>query len=112
MSNLVPHESGRVSPSRLTRREAKERRDLEQTTNLRAIAVRADGAIATEKANEIDALAGTAISGQALLVRGKETLAAGDPLLQDDLNFFVQMAKVGKGEIIAQTVTGFAREGR
>jgi len=52
------------------------------------------------------------MSGQAMLSRWAATLAQGDPFLADDLKFFRDVAKMGKGEIIADTISDFCREGR
>jgi hypothetical protein len=40
------------------------------------------------------------------------TLAKGDAFLTDDLKFFTDVAKLGKGEIIADTISDFCQEGR
>lgn len=37
------------------------------------------------------------------------TLAQGDAFLADDLKFFLDVAKMGKGEIIADTVSDFCQ---
>jgi L-aminopeptidase/D-esterase-like protein len=74
--------------------------------------IEADAVVATVKAQEIDRLAREAISGQAMLRRFSDTLAQGDLMLADELRFFTDMARLGKGEIIADLTTDFCRESR
>lgn len=99
-SSYVPRQTGRA----LAR--------LEGRTLLRLASVQAEGLVQTEKVHEIDRLTREAVSGQALLRHWADHLAGSDPLLADDLRFFTEIAKLGKGEIVADTVTEFCREGR
>lgn len=85
---------------------------LEERTLVRLADVQAEGYVAVEKGKEIDRLAREALTGQSLLRRWADTLAAGDPFLADELRFFSDLARLGKGEIIADTVDTFCREGR
>lgn len=105
------------------RRTARALAQLERTTYLqlaqtrsseltRTAAVEASAIVATVKAQEIDRLAREAISGQAMLRHYSDTVAQGDPMLADELRFFSDMARLGKGEIIADLVTDFCRENR
>ena len=50
------------------------------------------------------------MTGQAMLGRWASTLAQGDAFLADDLRFFSDIAKLGKGEIIADTVSDYCEE--
>ena len=94
---------------------ARVRRDVARIgagTVVRVAAVQGDGVVQTEKVHELDNLAREAMTGQALLARHREALAGADPMLADELRFFSDLAKVGKGEVIADTVTSFCRESR
>jgi hypothetical protein len=82
---------------------------LERQTVLRMATVQADGLVQGEKLREIDQLSRDAMAGQALLARWRDTLAAGDPLVGDELRFFSDLARIAKGEIIASAVDGFTR---
>jgi hypothetical protein len=42
----------------------------------------------------------------------RDVLAHGDPFAADELKFFTDMARLGKGEIIADTIDSFCRESR
>lgn len=74
--------------------------------------VHATGIVATEMAWEVDNLARECMTGQALLARHREVLAGNDPLLHDELRFFSEVARVGKGELIADTISAFCRMAR
>ncbi len=96
----------------MSRRTSKALTALEERTLVRAAGVQAEGYVQIEKTKEIDRLAREAISGQAMLRRWADTLAAGDPFLADEMKFFTDMARLGKGEIIADTIDTFCRESR
>lgn len=68
--------------------------------------------VATVKVQEVDRVTREAIAGQALLRHYSDTVAQGDAMLMDELRFFTDMARLGKGEIIADLVTDFCRESR
>src|SRR4051812_4146929 len=91
-----------------TRQKAFER--LETQTILRTYGVQADSMVATVKGREIDRNVWEAMTGQAMLEEARNTLANGDPVVADELRFFINLAKVGKGEIIADLVTSYCRE--
>jgi hypothetical protein len=85
---------------------------IEASTLLRVANVQGEGMVQTEKVHELDRLASEAMTGQAMLHRWGATLAAGDPFLADEMKFFTDMAKLGKGEVIADTVSTLCRESR
>ena len=79
---------------------------------VRAANVQAEGLVQNSKLHEIDQLTREAISGQAMLAKWRDTLAGADPLLADELRFFTDIARMGKGEIIADTIDTYCRESR
>jgi hypothetical protein len=85
---------------------------LEDQATLRMAGVQAEGMVQTEKLHEIDHLAREAMTGHAMLRRWSDTLAAGDVFLADELKFFTDTARLGKGEVLADTIDAFCREGR
>jgi hypothetical protein len=97
---------------RLPRHTERALATLEGQTLVRLAGVQAEGLVQMEKTREIDHLARAAMSGQAMLHRWRETLAAGDPALSSELLFFTDMARIGKGEIIADTIDAYCRESR
>jgi hypothetical protein len=98
--------------ARLSRRTHNALVARQEHTLVRLADVQAEGYIAVEKTQEVDRVTREAISGQAMLRRWADTLAAGDPFLADDLKFFADIAKMGKGEIIADLIDTYCREGR
>ena len=116
MPNLVPapHQSasGRGPTVAVDRRTNRALTSLGQQTVIRAAAVQAHAIVQNEKLHEIDRLTREAMSGQALLNQWAGTLAHGDPFLADELKFFTDVARMGKGEIIADTISDFCQEGR
>jgi hypothetical protein len=85
---------------------------VEGRTLVRLAAVREEGLIQREKSAEIDALTREAITGQAFLRSWADHLAKGDVFIADELKFFTDLARVGKGEIIADTIDTYCRESR
>lgn len=101
-----------VRGANLSRRTSRTLTNLQERTLLRVADVQAEGYVAVEKTKEIDRVAREAMSGQAMLRKWADVLSTGDPTIAADLLFFTDMAKLGKGEIIADTVDSFCREGR
>ncbi|HVF74604.1 MAG TPA: hypothetical protein VM938_06105 [Acidimicrobiales bacterium] len=85
---------------------------VEHRTIVRLANVQAEGLVQSEKLHEVDHLTRQAMSGQAMLARWRDTLAAGDPFVTDELKFFTDIARMAKGEIIADTIDTFCRESR
>jgi hypothetical protein len=85
---------------------------LDARTSLRLAHVQSEGLVQTEKAKEVDRLTREAMTGHAMLTQWRDTLAHGDLFLADELKFFTDMARIGKGEIIADTIDAFCRESR
>lgn len=81
-------------------------------TAVRVQATLGDSTVAAAKLHELDHLTREAMSGQAMLRQWGAILAAGDPFAADDLKFFTDTAKLGKGEIIADVVSSLCRESR
>jgi len=94
------------------RRTSRALTNVERNTLIRMASVRGHAMVQTEKVHEIDRLTREAMSGQAMLSRWAATLAQGDAFLADELRFFTDVARMGKGEIIADTVSDFCQEGR
>jgi hypothetical protein len=82
------------------------------TELLRVSDVESDAIVATVKTQEVDRVAREAISGQAMLRHYSDTVARDDLLLADELRYFTDMARLGKGEILADLVTDYCRESR
>lgn len=114
MSDVVPstgHEVRALTVSRpLDRRSNRALSVMERDTVVRAASVHARAIVQTEKLHEIDRLAREAMAGQAMLNQWASTLAHGDPFVADELKFFTDVARLGKGEVIADTVASFGRE--
>jgi hypothetical protein len=81
-------------------------------TLVRMAEVQGESLVQTEKVCEIDHLTRAAMGGQAMLRTWADTLAHGDVFLADELKFFTDVAKMGKGEIIADTIDTYCRESR
>lgn len=118
MSDLIPTNRlpmpahGSAVGVRLPRLTAKGLARLEHQTTMRLAGVQAEALVQGDKLDTLDSLSRKAMTGQAMLRRWADTLAAGDPFLADELKFFSDVARMGKGEIIADTISRFSREGR
>jgi hypothetical protein len=89
------------------------RRDLarlERQTVVRMAEVEAEGYVQTEKLHEIDHLSREAMSGHAMLNGWAKQLAGDDIILADELRFFTDTARLGKGEVLADTISTFCRK--
>lgn len=118
MSNLVPTNQSQAPVRRgglgapLPRQTSKGLARLEHQTTLRLAGVQAEATVQTDKLHEIDRVSREAMGGQAMLRHWGDTLAAGDPMLADELKFFTDLARMGKGEVIADMISNFCQEGR
>lgn len=110
-STNYPARGGRSTAS-LPRRTSRELATLEHRTTMRLAAVQAEAIVQTEKLHQVDRLSREAMGGQAMLSKWGGTMAQGDPFLADELKFFADIARMGKGEIIADTIGDFCQEGR
>ncbi len=104
--------TGSQQPAVVDRRTGRELTKVEREALVRVANVRAESYVQTEKIQELDHLAREAMTGQAMLHQWSATLSQNDPFVADDLKLFVDVAKMGKAEIIADTVTNFCRESR
>jgi hypothetical protein len=94
------------------RRTSRALANVQRHTLVRLASVQGHAMVQVEKTHEIDRLAREAMSGQAMLSQWAATLARGDAFIADDLKFFTDVAKLGKGEIISDTISDFCQEGR
>lgn len=85
---------------------------VQRNTIVRMASVQGHAMVQAEKIHEIDRLAREAMSGQAILSQWAATLAHGDAFVADDLRFFTDLARMGKGEVIADTISDYCQEGR
>jgi hypothetical protein len=81
-------------------------------TVVRAALVHQEEVVQGEKLKAIDHLAREAMTGQAMLNSFKLLLSRGDLMAEADLQYFADMAKLGKGEIIADTIDTYCAESR
>src|SRR5687768_8425513 len=112
LPELRDHLLPRPMESRLPRKTARELASVQHRTIVRTAGVQGEAIVQATKLHEIDHLTREAMTGQALLCKWRDTLAAGDPFLGDELKFFCDIARLGKGEIIADTITAYSRECR
>jgi hypothetical protein len=82
---------------------------VQYQTVMRIATVQGDGIVQSEKMREVDRVTQAAMNGQALLAKWRDTLAGADPMLHDELKFFTDVARMGKGEIILDTISNLRR---
>ena len=111
VQNGAQHAQVRSLPMRggVDRRLSRSLSVLERATVLKVASVQASAIVQTEKMHEVDRLARSAMAGQAMLAQWASTLAHGDPFIADELKFFTDVARIGKAEIIADTVASYGR---
>ena len=114
MSDLVPV-SGRqlaslnLAAARQERRTARDVALVESRTIVRFAQVRGEAMVQVEKMREIDRLAREAMSGQVMLTAWANHLAGENPITAEELRFFTDMARLGKGELMRDTLDSFRR---
>jgi hypothetical protein len=94
------------------RRTVRALADIEHRTIVRAAAVQGEEVVQAEKLDSIDHLTREAMSGHAMLRNWGGTLSQGDPFITDELKFFIDTARLGKGEVIADTISTYCRDSR
>jgi hypothetical protein len=109
---LIPGGGVRLQAERLPRPTARALASVEHRTIVRVATNQAEALVATEQAREIDHTARDMMSGQSLLAKWRDTLSAGDLFLNDELKFFSDTARLGKGEILANLIDTYCRESR
>jgi hypothetical protein len=82
---------------------------VERTTLVRMAQVQGDGMVQREKILEVDHLTREAMTGHAMLQGWARQLAGDDMILADELRFFTDTARLGKGEILADTISKFCQ---
>lgn len=82
---------------------------IEHAAVVSAAEVCADAAVQRAKLHQVDSLASTAMLGQALLNARRAALARNDPLLDDDVRMFADVARLGKAGVIAAAVDRWTR---
>jgi hypothetical protein len=97
----------RASRSRAPRGFTRQLAEIQETTALRRVAVQGAAITAREKVSELDYLIWKAMAGHAMISGWANQLAGDNPVLADDLRFFEDTARLGKGEIIVDTINVF-----
>ena len=108
MTHPIPHTASAVQ--RL--QSSWQLSSMERRTRYRLAAVQAESFVQQAKINEVQHVVREAMNGQALLHGWANTLAAGDPLLGEEMRYFTELSRLGAGEIIADTVDSYCRESR
>jgi hypothetical protein len=79
--------------------------NLEHETVVRMAQVQSEGYVHCEKVREVENLTQAALTGHTLLAKWRDTLAGPDPVLHDELTFFLNISRVAQAEIIADAVS-------
>lgn len=106
-SIVRPAVGGTLSERLQANRTGRALASIEYRTIVRTANVQSEGFVEAEKLREVDRLAHTAMNGQAFLRGWANHLAGDDPMVADELKFFSDLAKLGKGEIIASAIDCF-----
>lgn len=119
-ADLIPaSQGGELSPTVGTgiealagndRRTGRALAEVQRNTLEGMASVQGHAMVQVGKIHEIDRLSREATSGQAMLAQWAATLAHGDALVADDLRFFTDLARMGKGEVIAEAISDFCQE--
>ena len=111
--DLMPMAGTSLSnPMATGRRTGRALANVARNTMVRMASVQGHALVQSKKIREIADLGREAMTGQAMLRQWGSALAQGDPFLADDLKFFADVVKIGMGEVIADTIRDFGREGR
>lgn len=100
---------GELATTRASKRLVKDLAEVRGSALLRTAEVQGEAAVAREKLDEIDYLIWKAMTGHVMLDGWAHQLAGDNPVLADELRFFKDMSRLGKGEVIADVITKFRR---
>jgi hypothetical protein len=109
MADLVPTHSSGVTPPPYQPGIRRDLARVERQMLTRVAEVQAEGYVDAEKLRELDHLTREALLGHAMTHALANQLAGSDPLLRDALAFYEETARLGRGEILAETVASFCR---
>lgn len=111
MSNVVPARSAAVEVARISPVVTRgTQRALVRTSEralIRQAEVVAESLVSQYKLREVDRLAEEAMTGHAMLSRWAAVLAGEDLILADELRFFKDTARLGKGQVLADAIDEF-----
>ena len=85
---------------------------IEQRTAVRVAGVVAEAVVQAAKARELDHVGRGAATGQVMFRRWNDALAAGDPFLFDETKPFLDLARIGKLDFMADLIETYCRESR
>lgn len=104
-----PTPAPQVRGQQVSRRLGRALAEVRGETMVRQAQVQAESLLTDSKLHEVDYVTYQAMSGQAMLHRWAGVLAGDDIILADDLRMFRDVAKIGKGEMIADLVDKYRR---
>jgi hypothetical protein len=109
--DVVPRHIAGTSdlPVQLTRRVVRQLVEISGQSIVREAAVRAEAVITAAKLHEVDYVTYEAMNGQAFLRSWAAQLASEDILLADELRGLGNVARLGKGQILADLVDKYRR---
>lgn len=110
MSNIVPARSPAMEPRAgvvVTRATQRSLIRIGERTVVRQAEVIAESTVSQHKLREVDRLAEEAMTGHAMLSRWSAVLAGDDLILADELRFFKDSARLGKGQMLADAIDQF-----
>ena len=108
MPEVIPYGAREPRTRRERQAAALARYDIEG----RLRAVRDDGLVNAAQLRELDHLAWTAMSGQAVLSKAATAMSQGDPFLESDLRYFSDIARLAKGELLVEAAEDMRRRRR
>ena len=108
MSNIVPTRGSAAEPARpgavVTRGTQRVLVRIGERALVRQAEVVAESVVSQYKLREVDRLAEEAMTGHALLSRWGAVLAGDDLILADELRFFKDSARLGKGLVLGDAI--------
>lgn len=108
MPEVIPYGAREPRTRRERQAAAIARYDIEG----RLRAVHDDGLVNAAQLREIDHLAFTAMTGQAMLSKAASAMSQGDPFTESDLRYFADIARLAKGELLVEAAEDMRRRRR
>lgn len=120
MSDLVPTRGLPAAPlgvgtsalARLDRRTSRAVAGVQRHTLVRLASVQGHELVQQAKVDALSRLTREAMTDHAMLLHTAAAMSHGDVGLADEMRYFTDLAKIGMGEILADTVRDFCEEGR
>lgn len=109
MSNIVPRNNDPLTPIRLTRRAAKEFRELDGAAEIELAKLDRQTQIGTQRARTVARVGARAMEAQAIVSMTERMIVEAEPGAIHGVSYLSQRLTIGLGHVIDKTIDEVAR---